>query len=165
MDKITIDEIKRDRSTFRIREAVTQTTIDRFRSHSEVYTNKFVIMIESAGGDAIVGMDLHKLIKARGLVTLALETVESAALTIFLGGSERLAIASSFFLAHNPTDNQSRIKNFTCTGLLRTVKRDLDAVYGDFNIELPRMFSFSRYKNIVFDAQEALEKGIVTEII
>jgi len=135
-------------------------------------TKDVTILIDSIGGSVNASLAFYQWIKFNkiSLTTVGLSTVASSAVTVLLAGSKRICFENTTFLVHRmtyPFDGEmSEYDLEEKTTFFRTGNTKVKTLYKKetrlSDDEIERLLSKDW---IVITAEEAIEKGIVHEIM
>jgi len=139
---------------------------------TETKGGKPTILIHSDGGDLGVALALYDLFKLYSVRTVALGDVSSAAVIVFAGGIERLALPNSSFFWHDPFFQPGeaykptlRGASVTANDLRRVTEAALHCLERSSSKPAAFWRGFGRDGGRSFGTEEAERFGLVSQLL
>lgn len=143
--------------------------------NGQIYTSKvskLTIFLSSVGGDIDSAIRIYSYLKGLPIEveTIGFSQIDSAANTIFLAGKNRKALRGCRFFLHEGTftiGNQTAVLHAheeTLTVLRELLKRNIEIISNETGKD-PKQIADVLREGKIYSTQEALNFGIVTEII
>lgn len=133
---------------------------DLIKFLSKRKNKKVNVIVHSNGGDANVAKSIYDILQQHDTTTIALNSVQSAGFTIFMGGKKRVASEDTIFMVHNAKSDSFIENHFSRNGFLARTQKQMIEILNSEKIKLPRG---DRKKYL--SSEELLKQGVVTEIL
>ncbi len=165
---MTLQKILSKESTLKLLGPVDYPMLGKVLNHVGVQAaKKWHLVLHTNGGDANVAKSIHDILVGVNVTTVALSSVKSAGMIIFLGGKHRLATEDTIFMTH-AIKSTSFIENTFKSGSLAITEKQLAKIFEEHNLEFPwarPLLGWWGDRRTYFRAKEAKELGVVHKIL